>query len=293
MPQNKKYLIAVSGGPDSMALLDIYKKQICGACHVNYHYRDSSDRDEKIVKNFCKANNIDFFCLPIDKKIYKNKKIKNFESWARNTRYGFFKTIADKTKIYNILIGHNLNDWLETAIMQENKKVKTFYYGIKKTNTINGLKIYRPFINKLKVVFQAYCDQNKIPYGIDETNYDLSYQRNKIRNKISKWTKKEFNNKIAYFKKANLKLAKLEQKVLLANKKWIKSKYSLNIFKSFDLATQQNLIFFLLTNNQIIRISINKINNIVVFLKSKSKNNKYRIGQNKFIYRTKINLFIK
>ena len=56
MLQNKKYLIAVSGGPDSMALMNSYKKQIYGVCHVNYHYRDSSNRDEEIVKRYCKNN---------------------------------------------------------------------------------------------------------------------------------------------------------------------------------------------------------------------------------------------
>ena len=101
---------------------------------------------------YCKNNNIPFFCLSIDPKIYQNKTIKNFESWARKTRYDFFVTIANKTNIHDILIGHNLNDWLETAIMQENKKVKTFYYGIKQSNNINGLNIFRPFITSALIL---------------------------------------------------------------------------------------------------------------------------------------------
>lgn len=293
MLQNKKYLIAVSGGPDSMALMNSYKKQIYGVCHVNYHYRDSSNRDEEIVKRYCKNNNIPFFCLSIDPKIYQNKTIKNFESWARKTRYDFFVTIANKTNIHDILIGHNLNDWLETAIMQENKKVKTFYYGIKQSNNINGLNIFRPFINKTKKELQQYCDQNNIEYGIDETNFDLTYQRNKIRNEISKWSSEKINSKINYFEKLNLQLKEIQKQVLYLNDKWVKSNYSLKLFKTFDLNTQQSLIFMLLTNKGINRVSINKINSIIDFLKAKTQNNKYRIGNNKFIFREKDNLLIK
>lgn len=58
---SKKYVIGVSGGPDSMCLLDKYKSKIVAVCHVNYHMRKSADRDELIVKNYCQKNNLNYF----------------------------------------------------------------------------------------------------------------------------------------------------------------------------------------------------------------------------------------
>ena len=100
-------------------------------------------------------------------------------------------------------------------------------------------------------------------------------------------------SKINYFEKLNLQLKEIQKQVLYLNDKWVKSNYSLKLFKTFDLNTQQSLIFMLLTNKGINRVSINKINSIIDFLKAKTQNNKYRIGNNKFIFREKDNLLIK
>lgn len=62
MQINDQFVALVSGGPDSMAMLDILQKRICAVCHVNYGMRRSSFRDEEIVKNYCKKINKPFFC---------------------------------------------------------------------------------------------------------------------------------------------------------------------------------------------------------------------------------------
>lgn len=67
--KQQRYLAAVSGGPDSMALLYAYKKLIYGVCHVNYNKRKTAKRDELIVKNFCLKNKIKFFCKRVSKRL--------------------------------------------------------------------------------------------------------------------------------------------------------------------------------------------------------------------------------
>ena len=86
------YLVAVSGGADSMALLDMLKNKQYKliVAHINYKKRDSSDRDEEIVKKYCEKHNI--MCY-VDKPTQTNKG--NFEEWARNARYTFFKKLYD------------------------------------------------------------------------------------------------------------------------------------------------------------------------------------------------------
>ena len=86
----KNALVAVSGGSDSLALLDILKNKNeynLIAVHVNYNYRDSALRDETIVRNYCDKNNIKLYVKSLDS---KNDKEGNFEDWARVIRYKFF-----------------------------------------------------------------------------------------------------------------------------------------------------------------------------------------------------------
>jgi tRNA(Ile)-lysidine synthase len=73
------YIAAISGGPDSMALLDIYKKNIKCVCHVNYNFRKDSSKDTNIVKKYCLKNRIKLFIKTIKPTIYIDKPFKNFE----------------------------------------------------------------------------------------------------------------------------------------------------------------------------------------------------------------------
>ena len=79
-------LVAVSGGSDSLALLDILytkKEYKLIVCHVNYNYRDSSTRDENLVRKYCNNKNIDCYVLNLES---KKQKTGNFEDWARVAR---------------------------------------------------------------------------------------------------------------------------------------------------------------------------------------------------------------
>ena len=85
----KKYIAAVSGGPDSMAMLNMFKHKIKTVAFVNYKKRIESDYEEQIVKEFCEENNIIFFAYTVDWK-KENEKINNFQAHARKIRYDFF-----------------------------------------------------------------------------------------------------------------------------------------------------------------------------------------------------------
>jgi tRNA(Ile)-lysidine synthase len=185
--QNVKYLAAVSGGPDSMALLDIYRKHIKMVCHVNYHHRPTANRDAKIVKQYCKQYKIPCSILNVTVSIYKKyrKLSHNFQTMARLIRYDLFKLVSKKTKITTILIAHNQDDFLETALMQKRKGSDSLFYGIDHRSTFDSLNVYRPLLNKRKACLQAYCDKHNLTYGIDETNNDLKYERNRIRSEIN------------------------------------------------------------------------------------------------------------
>ena len=114
--------MAVSGGPDSMFLLD--KMRLEGfnlvVAHVNYKKRENSDYDEKLVKNYCQKYSL--LCEVYQVKGSEYNSISNFQDQARQIRYDFFQKLADKYQTKYIVVAHHLNDHLETFLLQKKRK---------------------------------------------------------------------------------------------------------------------------------------------------------------------------
>ena len=126
---NDKIVVAVSGGPDSMCLLNVLcdlkntfkeKYNICYelfVAHVNHMIREESEYEKEYVENFCKLKNIPFYYLKKDvKKISKELKISE-EACGRMVRYDFFEEVREKTNSTIIATAHNLNDDVETILL--------------------------------------------------------------------------------------------------------------------------------------------------------------------------------
>lgn len=279
MQLNKKhYIAAVSGGPDSMALLDKYRKHIIGVCHVNYHKRSDSNFDTKIVVTYCKQHNIPIAVCEVDKKVYKNTK--NFQNFARQIRYKFFVQCGKEFKCSNLLIAHNLNDFLETAIMQKNRKSLNFFYGIKQTNKFESLNIYRPLINEFKNDLEKYCQKQGIVYAIDSSNDSDIYERNRVRKQLSKFSKKQLLKLYQSFVLRNKKQEKIEKQVLSCLSNWSKTNYSVKYFQAVKPSLQNSLVYVYLKNSEIININYNKIKLVRDYIVSKKSNNSLRLADN-------------
>ena len=199
-----------------MALLDIARKKnvYLEAAHMNYHHRDSADRDEKIVRKYCRKHNIKFhkadFCEDDNKG--------NFQENARNQRYSFFKKVCDKNDLDEVLVAHNMDDFIETYLMQKEKDLGVSYYGIRERNCINDVNVYRPLLNTEKIELEKYCIKNAIEYGIDESNLSDTYTRNRIRHntveKMSSNDKKDLYREVLEINKENDKRLKVSEKHL-------------------------------------------------------------------------------
>jgi tRNA(Ile)-lysidine synthase len=184
----KPFCIAgVSGGPDSMAMLYGLCKRIVCVCHVNYRKRLSADRDQQYVTTYCKKHKIPLRILRVTPQVYKRyQHINNFQAKARAIRFDFFVKIAKQYRAKIILTAHNLNDFVETAIMQKQRKVDTLFLGIREISFYKRFVVFHPMLTFLKKELITYCDQLQIPYGIDETNFKDDYLRNRIRKVIDK-----------------------------------------------------------------------------------------------------------
>lgn len=273
----KKYIAAVSGGPDSMAMLNMYKNNIEAVCHVNYHKRKDSNNDENIVRNFCNQNNIKLYVKNVDKKDYKNNE--NFQSQARHIRYNFFEEISNILNIKEIIIAHNQDDYMETALMQINKKSKSLYYGIRKRNNYKSLLIYRPLLKIPKNKLMKYCDDNNIQYAIDSSNSSDIYERNRMRKEISKWSTIKRNVFLFNVKFYNFKHYFFRKKI---DKKYNKWNNDLEYFLKQNKKTKYYILYKFLQDNNIIDNSSDKIKNIIKFIEKKS-DKKFILKDDKYI----------
>lgn len=273
----KYYIAAVSGGPDSMAMLNKYKKRIKAVCHVNYNKRKDSNIDEEIVRSFCSQNKIDFFLRNVNDNEYNTKE--NFQSLARYIRYDFFEQVSKEININYLLVAHNQDDFIETAYMQKNKRSKSLFYGIKKQNKYKTLNVYRPLLFKSKKSLMQYCQKHKIRYAIDSSNEQDIYERNKVRKIVKSWSISKRIFFIIEIKFYNIKNFFLRLKIDKKYKKWN---------SDIDFLLKQNdkikyyLLYLFLQDNNIVNNSNKKIQNIINFVKNKSEK-KFLLKENKYL----------
>lgn len=198
--ENDKIVVAVSGGPDSMALLNaLYnlREQLkieLFVAHVNHMIRAVADSETEFVKEFCKAKSIECYVKKIDViKKAKEEKISTEEA-GRNARYDFFEEIYETVNANKIAIAHNANDNAETVLM--NIIRGTGITGLKGIDPIRANKFIRPLIEIERPEIEEYCNENKLDPKYDESNNENIYTRNKIRNMLIPYLKDEFNPSI-------------------------------------------------------------------------------------------------
>lgn len=172
------WLVGVSAGPDSMALLQmcIEKEMSIEVAHVNYHHRKEADQEENYVRQFCRKYNI-----PLHVKNDPFISEGNFEADARIWRYDFFVQIVQQQHLKGVLIAHQQDDLIETYIMQEEKNLIPSYYGLAEEMLYKGMLVKRPLLSYTKQELEQYCKDRHVTYYVDCTNASDAYTRNRIR----------------------------------------------------------------------------------------------------------------
>ena len=284
LKNNDSLVIGVSGGPDSMCLLNIlisYKdklnlKIICA--HVNHGLRKESEEEAEFVKDFCQKNNIIFEYL----KINKYTKNKFSEEEARKKRYSFFDELIEKYRANYLMTAHHGNDLEETILMRlvRGSNLKG-YIGIPLISENTQYKIIRPllFLNKKGII--EYLNKNNINYVEDLSNDSLKYTRNRFRKlKFLKYSKElqDYHNYIC----------RIIDPIIENNYK--NNRINIEYLKKEDEFIQRKIIeriIELIQKDEILNISDKQLDNILKLIKN-SKNRIINLSDN-FIARVSYN----
>ncbi len=194
--KNQTICIALSGGADSMVLLNLfykYQKQLnvflCAA-NVEHGIRgETSKKDSEFVKNYCDKLNLPVYTASFDVPALANRLKISTETAARNVRKEFFNKILAENKADKIALAHHANDNAETVLMNIFRGC-----GLKGASGMDYVfgNFIRPLLDMEKedILFYAECEH--IPFVNDETNSDDRYTRNFIRNRLITLAKNKF-----------------------------------------------------------------------------------------------------
>ena len=182
--KEKKLFIAVSGGIDSIVLVDLLHKleYEIAVLHCNFSLRGAeSDGDEAFVKSFCKERNIEVLVQKFDTKQFASDYKLSIQVAARKLRYDWFYEQLENRNYDFILTAHHLNDSLETFLINFSRG--TGLDGLTGIPAQND-KIIRPLLPFSREEIELYAKENAVQWREDSSNSSNKYLRNKLRHDV-------------------------------------------------------------------------------------------------------------
>lgn len=182
--QDKKLLVATSGGMDSMVLVDLFQKLNLNfaLAHCNFQLRGTeSDGDENFVKHFAIDNEILCFTTQFETEKYSVEHKLSTQVAARNLRYNWFNEILEQENFDYIITAHHADDVVETFMI--NLSRGTGLDGLTGIPSQNG-NVIRPMLPFSRKEIENYVLENKLKWREDSSNASDKYLRNKIRHHI-------------------------------------------------------------------------------------------------------------
>ena len=199
-------LIGVSGGADSVALLDLISDFApafslkLGVAHLNHSLRETeSDHDADFVTALARSHHITAHIKKVNVEAYKNQKRLSLEEAARHLRYDFFIQIARQNGFNKIALGHHADDNAELVLMFLLRGAGSLgISGIPPVRKIAGhaIRITRPLIKMTKLEILSFVKIKKLAYVTDRSNIDPQHLRNRIRLQLMPLLKEAYNPQI-------------------------------------------------------------------------------------------------
>lgn len=201
LKQNDRVVLGVSGGPDSMAMLDLFlglrERWSLGlfVVHVNHGFRgELAERDAKSVEMYCDDKGIAFYRFDYDVMKLAKEYGMSFEEAGRKVRYDAFEEVRAKVNAGRIAVAQNKNDQAETILMRMMRG--TGIEGLKGIPPKRGNYIIRPVLFMTRKEIENYCSNYNVPVCYDHTNDETVYTRNKIRHELLPYIENNFNGQL-------------------------------------------------------------------------------------------------
>lgn len=229
-----KILVAVSGGIDSVCLLDvlfILKNQFLfdlAVAHLNHKIRGKeADEDEAFVKSLAEKYNLPFFLQRINVEERAKNMSASVEEAGRILRYDFLKRAGQSFSANYIATAHNLNDQAETVLL--NIIRGTGIAGLRgiadKVEISKKMYLIRPLIIFTRKEIEEYAKERNLKWREDSTNNLLEYTRNKVRHKLIPLLENEFNPQIVHNLSKLASIAQVSYRIISDYIKHISEKF--------------------------------------------------------------------
>lgn len=223
--RSASFLLAVSGGMDSMCLLDLFSKTLPAAdyavAHCNFSLRgEESDGDQALVEARAAELGVRLFVNRFDTEAYAREKGISIEMAARDLRYSWFGQLCSEHGFDVLAVAHNANDNAETLMLNLLRgtglnglhgmaQVADVAVSDKSLDGSEGPMLFRPLLEFTRKQIEGYVFAHKVPYRHDSSNFESDYKRNRIRNevfpvfeKINPSYVRTLNREIGYFAEA-------------------------------------------------------------------------------------------
>jgi tRNA(Ile)-lysidine synthetase-like protein len=189
-----RYLVAVSGGVDSIVLLHALnsisknKSLQFGVVHVNHGLRAESSADATFVKTAAENFAVPFFLMTLVPPLQGT----NIEAWGREARYQFFREVVSTAPYDAVLTAHHADDVAETLLIK--------LFANKELSTIDDVgfngQVVRPLLKVSRATIEQYAEEHSLQFVNDSSNQSPAFARNRIRNTIMPLLRTEFGSRV-------------------------------------------------------------------------------------------------
>jgi tRNA(Ile)-lysidine synthase len=189
----KRFLLALSGGVDSMVLAHLFLQSdnYFEVAHCNFQLRDDASKDAALVERWCAQHAITLYTTQFDTEAYMKEHGLGVQEAARNLRYTYFNGLLEENSLNYIVTAHHADDNIETVLF--NICRGTSIKGVCGMSVLQST-VFRPMLSKSKADIILFAKENNIEWREDLSNCKNNYTRNFLRNEIIPRLESQFPN---------------------------------------------------------------------------------------------------